>query len=63
MAVSSNLDKYIDVTREEFTPLYNVEISNTSNPAMGVIRVPYIIVRKERTVFATRHVPTPPSDG
>lgn len=59
MATVSNLQKYLDVTREVFTPIYNVEISNTANAAMGVIRVPYVIVRQERAIFASRNTPPP----
>lgn len=54
IAASSSLSKYLDVIRESFTGLYEVDISNLAIPAMGVMHVPFVIVRQANTVFARR---------
>ncbi len=51
MATISSLAQYLDVTREEYTPLYNCEISQLNNPALGCVSVPYALVRQEMAVF------------
>ena len=47
-----NAEKYLDVTRENFTSIYNAEINNISIPASKPMRVPYLIVRQNSVVFS-----------
>ena len=54
MAAVSNLKKYLEVTRENFTAFYDAEIYNSTVPALGVMRVPYVLVRQNTTMFAYR---------
>jgi hypothetical protein len=54
LSTRTSLATYIEVTRESFTPLYDVEIHNLVVPALGVVRVPYAQVRKQDILFATR---------
>ncbi len=54
MAASSSLRRYLEVTRENYTPLYDVEISNLVLPAFGPVKVPFIMIRQGAAVFTTR---------
>lgn len=51
---SANLAKFLEVTRENFTALYDCEVHNLSIPSMGAIAVPYLIIRQESAVFTSR---------
>jgi hypothetical protein len=54
MASVTNLVRYLDVTKETFTSIYNVEITQPGMPAMGVIRVPYVLLRRDMVLFSPR---------
>jgi hypothetical protein len=54
IAVKSNLSKYLEVTRENFAAIYDAEITCPVMPSLGVMRVPYVIVRMSSSMFATR---------
>jgi len=56
MATSANLRRYLEFTRETFTPLYEVEITNMVQPTLGALKVPFVMVRQASTMFATRNV-------
>lgn len=53
MTQQSNLQKYLDVTHESFTSIYDAEISNALLPSLGTLKVPYLQVRQETCIFAT----------
>lgn len=50
----TNLAKFLEVARENFTSLYDCEIVNLAIPTMGIMAVPYILVRQDQTVFTIR---------
>jgi len=54
VSMVSNLAKYLEITRESFTGIYDVEISNSLLPYLGIIRVPYVLVHKTTSIFTTR---------
>lgn len=54
LSTSSTLQKFLEITRENFTALYDAEITNLLIPTFGPLKVPYILVRQDTTVFATR---------
>ena len=54
MASVSKLGGYLDATKETFMPLYDVEISHPATPSLGVMRIPYVLVRQEAALFAAR---------
>jgi hypothetical protein len=54
LAAISNLNKYFEVTHEIFTPIYDAEIVNTLIPALGAMRVPFVLVRQKSAIFTTR---------
>jgi hypothetical protein len=45
--------KYLEVAREPFTGVYDAKISNMNMPQLGVISVPFVLVRQETAVFAS----------
>jgi hypothetical protein len=54
MSTQASLAKYVEVTREPYTSLYDAEISCLLVPALGIFKVPYVIVRQAVSMFATR---------
>ena len=54
MPLQTNLSKYLEVTREIFTPVYDVSIHSLILPALGNIHVPFILVRKNFVAFSSR---------
>jgi hypothetical protein len=52
MSTVTNLAKYIEITRENFTGLYEVDISCPVMPALGTLKVPFVLVRQATTFFA-----------
>ncbi len=56
LSMLSSVKKYLDVTRETYTSLYDVAVSNPLLPDMGVLKVPYIIVRQNSVWFAKKAV-------
>ncbi len=51
LATSGTIQKFLMVVRENYTAIYDAQISNPGNPAFGMIAVPYLIVRQEATIF------------
>ena len=54
IAASSSLKRYLEVTRENYTSLYDAEITNLVLPAFGPVKVPYILIRQGAAVFTAR---------
>lgn len=54
MSTYSVLGKFLEATKETFTAIYQVEISNLAIPSLDVVRVPYALVRQDAALFATR---------
>ena len=52
LAGSTTLFKFLEVTKEAFSAIYDVQISNPMMPAFGVVNVPFMILRQEKTIFA-----------
>ncbi len=46
--------KYLTITREEFTGLYNLEISNPLLPELGVLKVPFALVRQTQVIYTIK---------
>jgi len=55
MSTQTTLDRYLDVAKEAFTGIYDVDIHQPSQPNTGVMRVPYVLVRSEGVIFSTRN--------
>ena len=54
LSLISNVEKYLDRTREEFTSIYDAKIYNIANINSGVMKVPYLIVRQDTVVYTKR---------
>jgi hypothetical protein len=52
LSTRSNISKFLEITRESFTSVYDARVSNPALPAFGSVAVPYLIVRQEVAVFA-----------
>lgn len=52
MSSSLDLKRHLEVTREAFTALYDVEITHQLIPNFGPILVPYVLIRQEPTIFS-----------
>jgi hypothetical protein len=53
ISVHTDIEHFLDTSKEAFVSMYDVEISQSAQPAAGVVRVPMAIVRRERVIFAT----------
>jgi hypothetical protein len=54
MSTQTNLNRYLDVMKETYTTIYDIEITQPNIPAMGVVRTPYAMVRGENVWFSPR---------
>ncbi len=51
LSTQSNLAKFLDITREAFIPMYDSQVSNQMIPSIGVLSVPYLLIRQENCAF------------
>ena len=51
LSTRSSVGKFLEITREAFTSIYDARISSPANPTFGTITVPYVLVRQEATIF------------
>jgi len=54
MTVNTSLSRFLNVNRETFITLYDIEISNPALPAMGVIHVPMALIRNRSVMLVAR---------
>ena len=54
LAGKTNLAKYIEISHEVYTSLYDVEISSPCLPSLGVMRVPFVLARAAVAIFASQ---------
>ncbi len=54
MSTQTSLERYLDVAKETFTPLYEVDISQPTAPGIHALHVPYVLIRREMVTFSTR---------
>lgn len=52
ISVHTDLEHLLDMTKETFISMYDVEISHSAQPGSGVVRVPMVLVRREMMIFA-----------
>jgi hypothetical protein len=51
LAGQTNLAKFLEVARENYSAVYDAKISNPNMTGLGVISVPYLLVRQEAAIF------------
>ena len=54
MSTHANLRKFLELMTEKYSSLYEVEISQPMRPNIKPLRVPYVLIRREFTLFSTR---------
>ena len=54
LSTVTKLGKYLEVTTETFTSLYDVDVRCTVMPALGVMKVPFALVRQSESTFCLR---------
>jgi len=54
MSTQTDLERYLDVTKETFTAIYDIQISPLSSLAIKPFRVPYALLRRDLVSFAHR---------
>ena len=54
MSTQTDLERYLDVTKETFTAIYDIQISSLSSLAIKPFRVPYALLRRDLVSFAHR---------
>jgi len=54
MSTQTDLERYLDVTKETFTSLYDIEISALNQAAMKPFHVPFALLRRDEVSFAPR---------
>lgn len=55
MSTQTTLERYLDVTKETFTPLYDVEITQPGMPSLK-LSVPYVLLRRDMVLFSPRTI-------
>ncbi len=50
----STLAKFLDATKEIYTSVYDAEINCPIMPSLGTLKIPYLQVRKNNTIFSLR---------
>lgn len=50
----TDLQKHLEITRETFVSLYEIEVSLPGMPAMGVIKSSQALIRRDVCIFAPR---------
>ncbi len=54
MSTHTDLERFLDVSKEAFIPMYDIAISQPGIPSMGVIRVQMALIRSLSAIFAAR---------
>jgi hypothetical protein len=54
MSTHTELERFLDVSKETFISIYDLAISQPSLPSMGVIRVPMALIRSVSAIYAAR---------
>lgn len=54
LSASADLKKFLEVTHETFTSIYDAEVSNPAVQSFRGLSVPYLLVRQDAAVFTSR---------
>ena len=56
MASSTSVGKFLEVTHETYSAVYDAQIKFPAMPSLGAMKVPYILVRQAASAFALRAI-------
>jgi hypothetical protein len=54
MSTQTDLERYLDVTKETFTAMYDATVSPISTTGMKPFQIPYVLFRRDLVAFAHR---------
>lgn len=54
ISTHTDFETYIEVTRENLLSIYDVDISCPIMPALGVMKVPFVLIRQSAAIYAAR---------
>lgn len=54
MSTQTNISRFLDVSKEIFTAMYDIEITQPEMPALGVVRTSYALLRTDNVWFSPR---------
>lgn len=52
MSTQTNVSRFLDVSKETFTALYDIDITQPAMPALGVVRTPFALLRTDNVWFS-----------
>lgn len=56
MSTQTNLESYLDVIKEDFTSIYDIQVISPNVPTWKPFDVPFALLRRDRVVFAPRTI-------
>ena len=56
LSTRTDLARYLDMTHETFSALYEADISSPVMPTFKTMRVPFVLIRQAASIFANRAV-------
>jgi hypothetical protein len=54
MSTQTSLDKFLDVAKDTYTSMYEIEITNPMLPQMGVIKAPFAMLNNDLALYSPR---------
>jgi len=60
MSTQTNLERFLEVAKEAFVSMYDIQISNLALPALAGLRTPFCLLKMEGVSFSARIVETAP---
>ncbi len=54
MSSQTSLESYLDVIKEAFTSIYDIQVTPLNIPAMKPFRVPFALLRRDMVIFSSR---------
>lgn len=54
MSTHTNLERYLDVSKEDFMSFYDITITNLAIPSMTPIKTPFALLRGHGTLFSSK---------
>lgn len=54
MSTQTNLESYLDVIKETFTSIYDIQVTSPNIPALKPFNIPFALLRRDRVLFAPR---------
>lgn len=56
MSTQTNLERFLEVAKESFISMYDIQISHPAIPALSGLRTPFSLIRMESVSFSARIV-------